>query len=90
MPEAAARHSISVSRKETLLDSIAHECTDWRSGTSRRVESLPTEGSLRGEATEDGRTPLCSGAKRRLLSGGGISALRLVWLVRSVHTCAIG
>ena len=30
-----------------------------------------------------------SGAKRRLLSGGGISALRLVRLGRSVRSCAM-
>ena len=77
-------HDTLVLRTKTLLASMAHECTDR---TSRRAEIPPPEESTKGGGRRRWPpSPLWSCAKCRLLSGGGISALRLV---RSVHSCAM-
>ena len=81
-------HKSLVLIKKIILAGMALECTDRTSRTSRRAEIPPPARSpQRGAAAEGGRPALC--AKRRLLSGGGISAPRLVQLVWSVHSCAM-
>ena len=81
-PEAAAGRDTLVLRAKTLLASMAHGRTDR---TSRRAEIPPPEMSPQ----RGGRPPWRSGAKRRLLSGGGLSALRLLRLVQTLHSCAM-
>ena len=52
--------------------------------------SMMSKGIHKGGRPPKAAAPLCGGgAKRRLLCVEGISALRLVWLVRSARTCAM-